>query len=71
MIRFFEVIMVSTMLCAEFASAEQPKVPMEVGVFPQEMRTFYTEVDGLPSNDVLAVVLAKRGRVVALSLIHI
>ena len=55
MIRFFEVIMVSTMLCAEFASAEQPKVPVVVGVFPQEMRKFHTEADGLPSNDVRAV----------------
>lgn len=65
MIRFFEVIMVSTMLCAEFASAEQPKVPVMVGLFPQEMRTFHTEADGLPGNDVRAVALAKGGRVVA------
>ena len=65
MIRFCEVIMVSTMLCAEFASAEQPKVPVVVGVFPQEMRTFHTEADGLPSNDVREVALAKGRRVVA------
>ena len=59
------VVMVLTMLCPELASAEQPKVPVHLGVFPQEMRTFHTEPDGLPSNDVRAVALAKGGQVVA------
>ncbi|SVB04754.1 uncharacterized protein METZ01_LOCUS157608, partial [marine metagenome] len=26
------------MLCSELASAEQPKIPVSAGVFPQEMR---------------------------------
>jgi len=59
------VVMVLTMLCPELASAEQPKVPVHVGVFPQEMRTFHTEANGLPGNDVRAVALAKGGQVVA------
>ena len=54
---------VSMLLCVDLVSAEQPKVPVNVGVFPQEMRTFHTEADGLPSNDVRAVALAKGGRV--------
>lgn len=28
------------------------QIPYEAGIFPQEMRTFYTADDGLPSNDV-------------------
>ena len=64
-IRFFGVVIVSTMLCSELASAEQPKIPVSAGVFPQEMRVFHTEKEGLPSNDVWAVTVAKDGRVVA------
>ena len=45
--------------------AEQPQIPTEVGVFPQEMRTFHTEENGLPSNDLQAVAVAKDGRVFA------
>ena len=64
-IRFFGVVIVSTMLCIDLASAEQPKIPVSVGVFPQEMRVFHTEKEGLPSNDVWAVTVAKGGHVVA------
>ena len=61
----FGVAIVSTMLCIDLVSAEQPKVPVSVGLFPQEMRVFQTEQEGLPSNDVRAVAVAKDGRVVA------
>ena len=64
-IRFFGVVIVSTILCIGPASAEQPKIPVSVGVFPQEMRVFHTEKEGLPSNDVWAVTVIKDGRVVA------
>ena len=62
---FFGLANISMLLCANPVLAEQPKIPLRVGIFPQEMRTFYTEADGLPSNDVLAVALTKRGLVVA------
>ena len=62
--RIIGAAIVSAMFCIDLVSAEQPKVPVDVGVFPQEMRTFHTEADGLPSDDVLAVVLAKDGQVV-------
>ncbi|SVC54446.1 uncharacterized protein METZ01_LOCUS307300, partial [marine metagenome] len=65
MIHCFGVFMVSTMLCTDLTSAEQTKIPVKVGVFPQEMRVFHTEKEGLPSNDVWAVAVAKDGRVVA------
>ena len=62
--RIIGAAIVSAMFCIDLVSAEQPKVPVDVGVFPQEMRTFHTEADGLPSDDVRAVVLAKDGQVV-------
>ncbi len=49
----------------ETTVAAQPDYPVTIGSFPQEMRTFYTQGDGLPSNDVLDVAVAPDGAVYA------
>ncbi len=36
---------------------KQPDYPVKIGSFPQEARTFFRQADGLPSNDVLDVVV--------------
>lgn len=46
--------------------AEQIRIdPVPVGTFDQEMRTFYTTEDGLPSNDVFALDVGPAGSVFA------
>ena len=62
--RIFELGVVATVLCIGFVSAEQPMVPVNVGVFRQEKRVFHREEEGLPSNDVHAVAVAEDGRVI-------
>ena len=52
-------------LCSTVATAEQPKLPARVGVYPQEARTVYSQSDGLASNDVRSVVVADDGTVFA------
>lgn len=59
------ICVVAVMMFANFTVADQPKVPVKVGVFPQEMRTFYTETEGLLSNDVQGVTISRDGRVYA------
>lgn len=69
------VSVVIAIICAILASNEHintttkigsaAKIPATVGVFPQEMRSFHSKENGLPSNDVLAVVIAKDGQVYA------
>jgi hypothetical protein len=61
--RSIGLALVSMLLCTDLVSAEQPKVPVGVGVFPQEMRTFHTEADGLPGNDVHKVAVIEDGRI--------
>ncbi|MEO2045820.1 MAG: hypothetical protein ABGX16_04530 [Pirellulales bacterium] len=65
--RMLEIVFVAAILCVRFAAAEQPKVPMKVGLFRQEMRTFYTAEEDLLSNDVQDVAIAKDGCVYARS----
>lgn len=50
---------VVTALAAQAAlAAEEAVKSIEVGTYPQEVKSFYTSTDGLPSNEVLALAVA-------------
>ena len=47
--------------------AEQPELPLRVGVFQQDVRRFYTKADGLPDDDVREIALNGDGDIVVRS----
>lgn len=56
-------IVVAVLMLAGTLRADQPEIPINVGLFPQEKRTFYTAEQGLPSDDVRRVSVEKDGTV--------
>lgn len=52
------------LLANENLFGEQPVLPHRVGVFPQDVRTFYTVENGLPDNGVREIAVNKTGDVV-------
>ena len=52
-------------LCFGVVLGETPDLPERVGVFPQEVRKFYTNDNGLPDDDVRGIAIDRAGSVVA------
>ena len=57
--------LVVSVLAANGSSAQQPDLPVRVGLFRQEARTFHTAESGLPTDDVRAIAVDPSGHVVA------
>lgn len=52
MVNRFSLYCILAFAVCSLSFAEQPDLPAIIGVYPQELRTFYTVDQGLPSNDV-------------------
>ncbi len=57
--------LIAVIAMSVITSAQQPDLPLAVGAFPQELRTFYTKQQGLPSDDVTQIAIDAAGRVIA------
>jgi hypothetical protein len=57
------VFLMCSVVLASVANAQPPTLPVRVGLFPQQVRTFYTTANGLPSDDVQSIGWDDSGRV--------